>query len=1018
MDSITHVPATGWKHEFQQVRGRIHLPPGWKLLHAGGIDKIPRTWVKRWSLFDFFIVLIFTVATAKLYSRTLAAIGFITLVLIFHEPAAPRLIWLYLLAGFALLKYLPGGDGKLRRAVRRYQSITAILLLLITVPYAIHALRVGIYPQLEKPWISMNDNMNTSVSVPRNDKFNRMIDTDDYEDKKNTVRLMEKEKPAAPEEMAEYRQLPVKVAGKGKAFQSREAPQTQPTSSSSSLFGYGSYIKKSRMMQYDPKSMTQTGPGLPLWQPLSTIQFSWSGPVEPGQMISLIFTGPGVNCLLAFMRVLLIIVLAAGMFGAGFQRGRGFVRPGLGAFFSSSLFSLSRTVMTAAIMMGMVIFHGGICRAAEIPATGSPAAGSSIAGSPAATIVPAAIPSKELLNELQKRLLERDNCFPSCADLSSIEITIGQSSLALTLQVDAAVNTAIPLPGHARHWLPSKLLMDDIEAPALFRENEVLWMMLPAGRHRIVLEGPIRNQSTFQLPLPMKPRHSKVNSEGWVVQGVQPDGSLDDQIQFKRTAINNSRGAEILENGVLPAFASVERRLLLGLVWKVETTVKRTTPSDSAMVLSIPLLPNESVTTRGGRVRNGEVQVNMNAGRNRFSWESFIEPSDSIILKHALTREWTEIWTLNASPVFHVETSGIPVILHQVNNHWHPTWYPWPGEKVTLTITRPSGVKGRTMTIENSRLELRPGRRSSSAVLTLRIKSSQGGQHTIVLPRDAELQEVSIDGKIQLIRQEGRSIPLPVNPGSQTVQLKWRGNQTRAMGVLYRTPEIDLGSSSVNAAIDLHLPSDRWPLLIGGDHLVGPAVLFWSVVMVVLLLSAGLAMTGLSPLKFHHWFLLGIGMSMSSPAACLFVAGWLVLMDLRKKIEALSPRKFNFMQIGLAGLTLLALASLLFAISRGLIGHPDMNISGNGSSAYYLRWYQDISEGILPGAWVFSLPMLVYRTAMLAWALWISFGLVHILKWGWQQFCQPVMWYSIPRKPFGFRNMFGFNKKENEQSKN
>ena len=63
----------------------------------------------------------------------------------------------------------------------------------------------------------------------------------------------------------------------------------------------------------------------------------------------------------------------------------------------------------------------------------------------------------------------------------------------------------------------------------------------------------------------------------------------------------------------------------------------------------------------------------------------------------------------------------------------------------------------------------------------------------------------------------------------------------------------------------------------------------------------------------------------------------------------------------MAGLTLLAGASLFMAISQGLIGHPDMNIIGNGSSANTLRWYQDISEPMLPRAWVFSLPMLVYR---------------------------------------------------------
>ena len=83
---------------------------------------------------------------------------------------------------------------------------------------------------------------------------------------------------------------------------------------------------------------------------------------------------------------------------------------------------------------------------------------------------------------------------------------------------------------------------------------------------------------------------------------------------------------------------------------------------------------------------------------------------------------------------------------------------------------------------------------------------------------------------------------------------------------------------------------DRWPLLLGGEQLAGPAVLFWSVIIVVLLGAMGLAMTGLTPLKFHHWVLLGMGISMSSVPAALCVAAWLIFMDLRKKADPPADR--------------------------------------------------------------------------------------------------------------------------------
>lgn len=138
---------------------------------------------------------------------------------------------------------------------------------------------------------------------------------------------------------------------------------------------------------------------------------------------------------------------------------------------------------------------------------------------------------------------------------------------------------------------------------------------------------------------------------------------------------------------------------------------------------------------------------------------------------------------------------------------------------------------------------------------------------------------------------------------------------------------------------------------------------------------------------------------MSNPVATLIVVGWLIALDFRKKAVNLNENAFNAIQIGIGFLTFIAMGALIFAISQGLLGHPDMNIVGNGSSRSLLRWYQDASDNTLPQAWIFSIPMPAYRIAMLAWALWPSFGLIKVLKWGWKQFTHPVIWHIAPAKP-------------------
>jgi hypothetical protein len=69
-----------------------------------------------------------------------------------------------------------------------------------------------------------------------------------------------------------------------------------------------------------------------------------------------------------------------------------------------------------------------------------------------------------------------------------------------------------------------------------------------------------------------------------------------------------------------------------------------------------------------------------------------------------------------------------------------------------------------------------------------------------------------------------------------------------------------------------------------------------------------------------------------------------------------------------------------------------MQVAGNGSSAYELRWYQDRAEATLPRPWVLSVPLLAYRAVMLAWALWLATALLRWLRWGWAQFTRGELW--------------------------
>src|SRR5262249_41184389 len=147
---------------------------------------------------------------------------------------------------------------------------------------------------------------------------------------------------------------------------------------------------------------------------------------------------------------------------------------------------------------------------------------------------------------------------------------------------------------------------------------------------------------------------------------------------------------------------------------------------------------------------------------------------------------------------------------------------------------------------------------ATDAKLELTVRSTRGAQHTIVLPQDAQVQSVAIDGHDQPIRQDGRSLTLPVAPGRQRFAVSWRTPQ--GIGALFRAPDVDLNAPAVSARTTIAMPGSRWTLLVGGPGM-GPAVLFWTLLIVSLIVSAGLGAIRETPLRRRHWFLLSLGLT-------------------------------------------------------------------------------------------------------------------------------------------------------------
>lgn len=923
---IRALPAVGWDHDFQSLAATLNLPPGWSLFTTSGIDEVKDTWVQRWTLLDLFLVLIVALAVGHMWGRRWGVLALATLVLIWHEPGAPRIVWLHILGSAALLRVL--SEGKLQFLVRGYRNIALLVLIVITIPFLVQQVRNGIYPHLERPWQSVSPGRVAAVGGMLGDQ----------------IALEE----SAYAEQDDFNSLPAAAPAE---YRARSAP-LQAVEQAIVTAQKSSRRYERKLATIDPQANVQTGPGIPHWS-WTQVALNWNGPVERDQRMTLTLLSPGINLFLNIMRVALLMWLGTLIL--------------LWARVARPTGSVAATIAALSLLVPVLVLVPDQARAD--------------------------FPSQQMLEELHQRLIEPPECLPACAQIPRLRVEVAPAVLTLRLEVLAAADVAIPLPGHAEHWLPTAVSIDGQAAKDLFRQRKnSLWLLVRKGQHQVVLSGALPSRASLDLPLPLKPRYVEASAEGWRIDGLRDDGQADNQLQLTRTAAG-AAALELteLEPAPLPPFVVVERILRLGLDWRVETRVRRVSPAGTAVVIAVPLLAGESVTTPDIHVEEGKVQVNMAARARNMGWESVLEKQPSIELAAPVTTAWTEIWRADVSPIWHAVPSGIAVVHHQnPKGQWLPEWRPWPGETVALQVTRPLGVEGQTLTIDNTTLDIRPGKRATDVDMNLTLRSSQGGQHTITLPEDARLQSVTIDGTAQPIRQQDRQVTLPLRPGEQNVLLSWR--QPQGIAARFLSPAVDLGAASVNASINLSLGRDRWVLLTGGPAL-GPAVLFWGVLIVVAGVAIGLARIPLTPLNSTAWLLLGIGLSQVYIWLGVLVVGWLLALGARQQL-AQDTRKsiFNITQIGLALLTIIALGILFEAIKQGLLGNPDMQIAGNGSSAYKLLWYQDRTSTAFPQAWVWSAPLMAYRLLMLAWALWLAFALLRWLRWGWSCFATNGLW--------------------------
>ena len=269
--------ASGWRADADALRVTLNLPPGWRLFALFGADWVQGDWLTAWTLLDLFLLLIFTLAVFRLWGLGAAVLAFFAFGLAYHEPDAPRYIWLVLLVPLALLRVVPEGWG--RRLVRAAKWICLAAFVRILIPFLTQQVQQALYPQLEVVGTRGMAGVYSGFAM-------------------------------GPSSSPQVMEIPAQSMDSAESDKPRSImPAAKADSSAGNILRKGQRAQTENM-SFDAKARIQTGPGVPQWS-WRTVAYGWNGPVQASQQVRPILIPLGLERVLTVLRVALLLALVA-----------------------------------------------------------------------------------------------------------------------------------------------------------------------------------------------------------------------------------------------------------------------------------------------------------------------------------------------------------------------------------------------------------------------------------------------------------------------------------------------------------------------------------------------------------------------------------------------------------------------------------------------------------------------------------------------------------------------------------
>ncbi len=990
-EETSRIPATGWDAEANSFALNLNLPPSWKLITVLGASYASNAWIDSWTLLQIFLCFLIIIASYKLVGMTFSLLIGLCIVLNHGEFLAPQMLFIHLLLLIAWDKLISD-----RSSI--YSTICDILLVTTFLVLAAHTFSFAklqftqfLFPQLQAgtryrsflqemfyaldsaPFVWPAMIFYIGLIILWLTKFSSLqgfkkkfvctfrygvigfilapIVVALFSVSTSTGRIPSKEF-AVQSSISQSAGVasPAKPKARGKSFLSEMDYSLRDE------VDLESKSKKNNVNSLNRN--LASGPAIPNW--------SWRShyiqvdtPVASEHSLKIVTLSHSTVRVICALRVLLILYVLFMLFKKIFKKDDEF----FSSIFKKSIAlksGLTTSCFALLVFPLLVFFNPGIAQAD--------------------------IPDAQTLKSLAK-VLESSICKnKECASIESLKVSISEDTFRLRLEANSEGKTLITLPGPSNVLVPEVVTINGVKTNSVIGSNQHLLVGISKGKNLIEVTGRTPSSNAFSLSLPEKPIHVSVDSSYWYVEGVSKTGSIKGDLRFTAISDSSNKNPGLSSQNQqeskkidLPAYGIVTRNIFISEEILIRTKVQLLGERSREKTLSVPILENEKITSGKLKVNGSVLNLSFAPNEAVKEYTSLIDrPEGDWSIKASSLPNLTEKWGVSCNTMLNCSFSGLKPTKNSIDQKIVRLFEPFSRETIAVKIVELETIKGKFSTIDSVQHDLKWGTGLTTGDVAITTRVTEQSNLKFEFEEGFRIKNiVSNDNGARGVFENNKGEIL-LSPGIHNVRLSYKSSTKPSF--YQRLPALKINSDASNVNINLNPGAQRWILWTGGP-LWGPSVIFWSKLIVFLVICITLSRLNLIPLSIRSASFLGLGLA-SLPVIRFWVPlVWLVsLVLLDRYRDKISSR---FTKVTTAAFCLLVTVSLFVLyeiVMSGLVLKPPMLIIGNQSHASALKWYIDQSSGELTRPWVISWPISYWRAFSLAWSLWLVTALFSWLK--------------------------------------